>query len=405
MPANDRLYDETAPRSIFATTWFRALLVLIVLAVAVAISAPYLLDVTRSPKVATRPTVPPTATTPSPAPTSPSSATATPSPTVPPPTAKSTLSPPAPSPAPTSPAPSAKSTALDKPVPPDRVPLDKSAPSATPPRRPLAGDTTALADKPMPGDKSSKTTSSDSVGADKAVAKSAAADKSTTEKKDARVAAATTESKATARAAKPAAARSTTTASAPRAAAAGAWWVQVGAFRDETSAKKLATKLREQNYTVQQSVRNGGGGASTSAMLDKSAPAASTSNPAGADQYDVFVSGLSPEELNTRLAGKGLNAEPSGAGALLKPSLPLRDAVALSKDLATDGYKVQVRRAGGASAQAPRPAEQRPVATVSGGDTLYRVRVGAFADRATAMTTLKELEGKGYKPFIARGGS
>jgi len=30
MPANDRLYDETAPRSIFATTWFRALLVLIV---------------------------------------------------------------------------------------------------------------------------------------------------------------------------------------------------------------------------------------------------------------------------------------------------------------------------------------------------------------------------------------
>ena len=42
---------------------------------------------------------------------------------------------------------------------------------------------------------------------------------------------------------------------------------------------------------------------------------------------------------------------------------------------------------------------------VSSGDTLYRVRVGAFTDRATAMTTLKELEAKGYKPFIARGGS
>lgn len=390
MPANDRLYDETAPRSIFATTWFRALLVLIVLAVAVAISAPYLLDVTRSSKVASRPTVPPTAPTPSPATTSPSStATATPSPatTVPAPGAKSTLSPPAPSPAPTSPAPSAKSTALDKPVPPDRVPVDKSAPM--PPRRPLAGDTTALADKPLPGDKSSKTMSSDGVGSDKSTAKSATADKSTTEKKDARVAAATTESKATARAAKPAAAR--------------AWWVQVGAFRDENSAKNLAAKLREQNYTVQ--LRGLGASAPKAAALDKSAPAASTPNPAGADQYDVFVTGLSADELNTRLAGKGLSAEPSGTGVVLKPSLPLRDAVALSKDLATDGYKVQVRRAGGASAQAPRPAEQRPVPAASSGDTLYRVRVGAFTDRTTAMTTLKELEAKGYKPFIARGGS
>jgi cell division septation protein DedD len=272
-----------------------------------------------------------------------------------------------------------------------------------PPRRPLAGDTTALADKPLPGDKSSKTMSSDGVGSDKSTAKSATADKSTTEKKDARVAAATTESKATARAAKPAAARSTTSASAPRAAAASAWWVQVGAFRDENSAKNLAAKLREQNYTVQ--LRGLGASAPKAAALDKSAPAASTPNPAGADQYDVFVTGLSADELNTRLAGKGLSAEPSGTGVVLKPSLPLRDAVALSKDLATDGYKVQVRRAGGASAQAPRPAEQRPVPAASSGDTLYRVRVGAFTDRTTAMTTLKELEAKGYKPFIARGGS
>ena len=183
--------------------------------------------------------------------------------------------------------------------------------------------------------------------------------------------------------------------------------MQVGAFRDENSAKKLATKLREQNYTVEQSAHSADASASKSATLDKSAPAASTPNPAGADQYDLFVSGLSADELNTRLAGKGLSAEPSGAGVVLKPSLPLRDAVALSKDLATDGYKVQVRRAAGANAKAPRPAEKRPVPAVSNGngDTLYRVRVGSFADRATAMTTLKELEAKGYKPFIARGGS
>jgi hypothetical protein len=31
------------------------------------------------------------------------------------------------------------------------------------------------------------------------------------------------------------------------------------------------------------------------------------------------------------------------------------------------------------------------------------VRVGAFADRAAALAAAKELEAKGYKPFIARG--
>src|SRR5439155_11516673 len=83
------------------------------------------------------------------------------------------------------------------------------------------------------------------------------------------------------------------------------------------------------------------------AAADKLAPAASAANPAGADQYDVFVSGLSAAELNERLAAKGLAAEPAGSGAVIKPSLPLRDAVALSKDLAVEGLKVQVRRAGG----------------------------------------------------------
>ena len=46
---------------------------------------------------------------------------------------------------------------------------------------------------------------------------------------------------------------------------------------------------------------------------------------------------------------------------------------------------------------------RRPEPSASGA-TLYRVRVGAFPDRATAVSTLKELEAKGYKPFIARGG-
>ena len=36
------------------------------------------------------------------------------------------------------------------------------------------------------------------------------------------------------------------------------------------------------------------------------------------------------------------------------------------------------------------------------GDALHHVAVGGFTDRATATATLKELEAKGYKPFITR---
>jgi cell division protein FtsN len=65
-----------------------------------------------------------------------------------------------------------------------------------------------------------------------------------------------------------------------------------------------------------------------------------------------------------------------------------------------------VRHAAGAAAApqaAPRAVTRRPAPSASG-DTLYRVRVGAFPDRTAAVSTLKELEAKGYKPFIARGG-
>jgi hypothetical protein len=48
-------------------------------------------------------------------------------------------------------------------------------------------------------------------------------------------------------------------------------------------------------------------------------------------------------------------------GVVVTPSLPLRDAAALSKDLAADGWKVQV----------------------------------PYADRAAATSALKALEGKG----------
>lgn len=170
--------------------------------------------------------------------------------------------------------------------------------------------------------------------------------------------------------------------------AAGGYWVQVGAFRDPATAKRVASRLREQNYRVEESVKGGGEVGGRTAAAEPPA--------AGADQYDVLVSGGSVAEINARLAAKGLAAEPAASGVTIKPSLPLRDAVALSKDLAGDGFKVQVKRATASVA----PARS---AAADGGTTLYRVRVGGFADRAAAVSAMKELEARGYKPFIARG--
>jgi cell division septation protein DedD len=344
--------------------WFRALLVLMVLAGVVAVAAPYILDATNPPTkstIASRPQSGP-APTPSPTPT-PMASSFAPADTAP--------SPPAPS----------ERAGADTPV----------------PALPAASAQVGATDKASAGDKPRATASaSTKVAAAEKSAKSTPTEKSA-DNKDAPMVAAASETKSEAKSStKPVA--SATTGSVPRASASGEWWVQVGAYRDESTARKLAERLRDQNYTVQESTK--------SAAADQPSPATPAAKPAGVDQYDVFVSNTSTTDLNPRLAAKGLTAEPSGSGVVVKPSLPLRDAVALSKDLATDGLKVQVRRAGSPTGETTIPASaKRPTPVVSNGASLYRVRVGAFPDHATAVTTLKELEAKGYKPFIARGGS
>jgi len=128
------------------------------------------------------------------------------------------------------------------------------------------------------------------------------------------------------------------------------------------------------------------------------APRPSTGMPT--ERYDVIVSGGAAADINNRLATKGLAAEPAGDGVRIRPSLPLRDAVALSKDLSGDGFKVKVRR-GGPGAE-PMPAPARSIAS-AGGQALYRVRVGGYPDRATAQGVLRELRAKGYEAFLAKG--
>ncbi len=341
------LFDETAPRSIFAATWFRAVLVLIVLGVTGAVAVPYILDAMNAPK--------PSATAKLPTPMPPSK------PATPPP------------------------VAVTPPTPPGAPPLT----ATTPPTAPTVAGAPPTAATPAPS----------SAPPSPAAVTATPAPPTPTEKpsamKDPMVAATTPPeaSKPEPKAA-PAPPRSTAAKTAP--SAGRQWFVQVGAFKDPGTAKKVVAKLRDEKYKVEESLR--GGGAATVAKATTTTPTASAPSGTG-DQYDVFISGQSPAEINKRLAAKGLAAEASANGAVVKPSLPLRDAVALSKDLAVDGLKVQVRRAGGSAPATPRSSS----ATASaGGDTLHRVSVGGFADRTTAMATLKELEAKGYKPFLTR---
>lgn len=176
------------------------------------------------------------------------------------------------------------------------------------------------------------------------------------------------------------------TASQPSATkpAGGPYWVQVGAFKDPETARRLAARLREQGLGADVSTM-------TAAAVRPSPPVQPTS-----DRYDVVVSGVSASDVDPKLAPKGLKGESTSNGVIVRPSLGLRDAVALSRDLADAGMSVQVRRIGG-----PIPSAS-PAPVAAGGQTLHRVRVGGFADRAAAVAAMKRLEDKGFKPFIAR---
>jgi hypothetical protein len=201
----------------------------------------------------------------------------------------------------------------------------------------------------------------------------------------------------------PTATRPATQASTPVPAVGGApYWVQVGAFKDAEAAKRLAARLRDDSFKVEESVKRVGGTKSSGAPTEASPSAGGATG--GSEQYDVFVTGMSVDEVNKRLSGKGLSAATAGGGVVVKPSLPLRDAVALSKDLAVEGYKVQVRRAGsGPPTTWVPPSPKTPTPSSESGSELHRVRVGSFPDRAAAQAAARELEVKGYKPFIARG--
>ncbi|MBI2152509.1 MAG: SPOR domain-containing protein [Candidatus Rokubacteria bacterium] len=145
----------------------------------------------------------------------------------------------------------------------------------------------------------------------------------------------------------------------------GDYWVQVGAFGDAKNAGRLADRLTEQKYSVQQ--------------------AKVTRGAASGGGNEVFVAGAKQRDVYDKVKDKGYHVDAVKGGAVVRPPLPLKDAVALSKELADAGMDVKIRRVGGEKA------------------TFHLVRVGGFADRKEAVAAQKELAGKGVSGFIVKG--
>src|SRR6266571_5384757 len=207
MTADDRRgsggYDTEPRRSIFASLWFRVLLVVILLGVAGVLAVPYVLDVMNPP-----PPKPMAVETPA-------------------------------------------SPALPLPAP---APASESAQVAPGPSAPAPAPGAAPATKEEKQTERPKTTKPEKQPA-----------------------------------------RRTAKAAAPSAAAgSGAYWIQVGAFKNADAARRLAARLREQNYPVLESSTSGG--------ADRAPSAPPASGGAVSDKYDVFVVGGPPEDITVKLS-------------------------------------------------------------------------------------------------------
>jgi hypothetical protein len=371
--------DRFSTGSIFASGWFRAVLVLGVLAITLVVTVPYLLrwmdpspakierQVARpvEPRSVAAP-VPIPAPPPVPAPVAPAAS----APPTPPTTTWSTgRTTPAPTPAP-------PVTATPAPV---RPPAQAAAPAhpAPKPMAPAVASTQitermvpapAPAQAPATAERDSKPAKPSVAGADsragEPAAKKAAQAESAPPKKSAHM------ETATAKKAAPADGAPAKVAAAP-AGRAGDFWVQVGAFQREDNAEALARSVREKTKM----------------------PARITSRSARADapaltsvRHEVFVSGAQVTAVNAALRGHG-SAHAVRGGVAVQPPLEFKEAVALSRRLSGEGMTVKVRRVGGEAAAAD-PA------------VAYVVRVGGFGTRAQAEAAKRELASKGVTGFV-----
>ena len=346
--------EEFASRSIFSAGWFRAVLVLTVLAIVVVISLPYLLNWFESstPARVAKPAEPLKPGAPSAPAVVPAPAPAPVAPIVAPPEVK-----PAP-PVTAKPAPAPK--VAEKAIPPAS---SGPARNAVPEKAPA---------KPAPEKAVTK------APAEKAPAKIATERPPT---KAAETAPAKTADKPAAPtrvvAKADAPSRPTTVASAKPSADAtsGNYWIQLGAFKEQKNADALAKTLRDAGFPVQVTpIRSGGGGESKVV----------------AQQHELFVTETSVDKVNAALKGRG-TAQPVSGGLAVKPAFSLQDAMTVSKRLTDEGLKVVIRPAGAV------------VSPSQGQGTLHAVRAGGYSNRTSALAARDELAAKGHQGFLAEG--
>jgi cell division septation protein DedD len=285
--------DELSRRSIFAAGWFRALLVLTVLAIVVVVSLPYLLNwLEPTPSAPVKPQAKvteqasPPAVTPPPAP------------------APAETKPPAPA-TPPAPAPPAKSEApASTPAQPEAPKTAQAPAPVSPADRPVG--TAPLPAVPAPSAPPAKTGPAAKAEAPKAPA--------------------------------------TATRSAPaEGASSGGYWVQVGAFVEERNAEALSTQLKGENFPVTISRITRGDTAA--------APAPAPARSEASGQNQLFITGSTPDAVNAALKGKG-TAQSVKGGLVVNPSYDLETAMSLSSALKKEGFKVVIRRAQAAPAPA-----------------------------------------------------
>ena len=338
--------DEIARRSIFSAGWFRALLVLTVLAIVVVVSLPYLLnwlEPTPVPPAKTQAKssgpAPAPGSTPAPPATSSPTQTLIPAPAVP--GAPAAAGPPAKPEAPTPPTPPAM-TEAPKPAPAPVAPSPAGRPLGTAPlpvvpapAAPAAKAATGA--KPAPAVKPAPTVQAEASKGTPAPRRSAALE----------------------------------------GGSPGGYWVQVGAFLEEKNAEALAKQLRGENFPVQVSLVTRGG-----------APAHTK---AAGGQNQLFITGSTRDAVNAALKGKG-TAQAVKGGVAVNPPFDLETAMSLSSSLKKEGFKVVIRRA---KAAAP--------GNVGGGPAYHVVRVGGYPDRTKAQQVRGELEGKGHPGFLTQG--
>lgn len=385
--------DEFASRSIFAAGWFRAVLVLTVLAIVVVISLPYLLN-WFEPAPPAR--VARTADVPKPAPPGATSPAVAPTPAAPPPAAtapvepKVATPPPAAAPAPVpAPAPKAVEPKVAEKAPAPKV-AEKApapAPKAAEKPAPVEPARKVVAEKPAP-----KVAAEKPKPAPKAVAEKSTPEKSAPEKKTSAEKAPVKTDKAPTRVAKaeaPAPSRpvSPGAKSSEPASGTGNYFIQLGAFKDPKNADTLAKSLRDAGFPVQVTPITRGGSAAPS-----SEPRTTV------QQHELFVTETSVDKVNASLKGRGTAQAVSG-GVAVRPAFSLQEAMSVSKRLTDDGLKVVIRPAGGVST----PSITSASSSSSGGSTLHAVRVGGYPNRTSAIAARDELSAKGHPGFLAEG--